>query len=130
MLEVVDRVIEKYRHQGIIKAGELLLSPADAIDLVCDLEVQGIPILGVDCWYYVGQDLAEDPNSLDLSGLKDSQNGANIAKEFIANQLSSKTAFVSLISIAIIAINSKLLLFTNRLMEGLPNPGILLRVLR
>ena len=97
MLEVVDRVIDKYRHQGIIKAGELLLPPADAMDLLSDLEAQAVSILGVDCWYYADRDLAEDPNSLDLSELEDSSISANIARDFILNKLSAKTAFVSLI---------------------------------
>lgn len=97
MIAVLEQPIDKYHHLGIVKAGELLLGPADAINLVDELEQMGMLILGVDLWYYIGQEIAEDPGSLDLSQGTDVKNNAAIARYFIANKLPSRIAFVSLV---------------------------------
>ncbi|MBC6424829.1 MAG: hypothetical protein GDA48_12135 [Hormoscilla sp. GM102CHS1] len=56
MIAVLEQPLDKYHHLGIVKAGELLLLPADAISLADELEQMGILILGVDLWYYRSRD--------------------------------------------------------------------------
>ncbi len=97
MIAVLEQPIDKYHHLGIVKAGKLLLRPADAINLADELEQMGMLILGVDLWYYIGQEIAEDPGSLDISQGTDVKNNAIIVRDFIANKLPSRIAFVSLV---------------------------------
>ncbi|MBC6473453.1 MAG: hypothetical protein GDA48_12075 [Hormoscilla sp. GM102CHS1] len=97
MIAVLKQPIDKYHHLGIVKAGELLLRPADAINLADELEQMGILILGVDLWYDLGREIAEDPDSLDLSQVTDVKNNVAIARDFIANKLPSRITFVSLV---------------------------------
>jgi hypothetical protein len=74
--------------------GEIPLHPPDAIRLADDLEVLGIPIMGLDGWsytldgqyvfetlfhYYVGDDVLSSPDAV--------QRSVSLIKEFIATQL-------------------------------------------
>ncbi|MBS3030638.1 MAG: hypothetical protein HCA25_27370 [Dolichospermum sp. DET50] len=54
-------------------------------------------VLGVDLWYYINDQISEDPGSLDLSEIDDSQQSVSIAKQFITHNLPEGTAFVSLV---------------------------------
>jgi hypothetical protein len=97
MIDTLKKIIDKYYNLGIVKAGELLLSPVDAIRLADELEQRGILILGVDLWYYIGNKIAEDPGSLDLSEITNVKDSAKLAIEFIQKHLPEKTEFVSFV---------------------------------
>lgn len=91
------KLLDKYQELGIIKAGELLLSPQNAVNLVEEIAQKSIPILGVDLWYYWGDQIVEDPSSLDLSNISDAKISAEVAKKFIMSQLPENIVYVSLI---------------------------------
>jgi hypothetical protein len=97
MIKTLESPLKKYHSLGILKAGELLLQPTDAILAVNNLEQLGILILGVDLWYNQGSDFAEDPNSLDLSDVNDVNQNADSAREFITHHLPKRTTWVSLV---------------------------------
>jgi hypothetical protein len=97
MTNTVELLLKKYYPLNILKAGELLLQPTDAILIINDLEQIGILILGVDLWYNQGLNLVEDPNSLDLSEICDITQNAYHAREFISHHLPKRTAWVSLV---------------------------------
>jgi hypothetical protein len=97
MIKTFESPLKKYHSLGILKAGELLLQPTDAILAINDMEQLGILILGVDLWYNQGSDLAEDPNSLDLSDVDDVSQNADSAREFITHHLPKRTTWVSLV---------------------------------
>lgn len=97
MLETLKKVIDKYHTLGMVKADELLLRPTDALRLADELEQRGILILGVDIWYYIGDQIAEDPGSLDLSEITNVKVSAKLTREFITTHLPEKTAFVSFV---------------------------------
>jgi hypothetical protein len=97
MIETLESIINNYLEIGIVKAGELLLSPGDAVKLADELEQSGILILGVDLWYYIGNKIAEDPGSLELSDIIDVKDNARVAKEFIRNRLPRNIEFVSFV---------------------------------
>lgn len=88
---------DKYQTSEIIKAGELLLTPVDALKFIQEIEERKILILGVDLWCYLDGQITEDPSSLDLSEIDDPQTSVSIAREFINNNLPEDTAFVSFI---------------------------------
>jgi len=99
---IIDReqkmkLIDKDETRGIIKAGELLLTPTDALEFIEKIEQRGILILGVDLWCYIGDQIAEDPNSLDLSEIDNHRGSVAIAREFITHHLPEGTAFVSFV---------------------------------
>jgi len=57
-------------HRGstaVMKAGEMLLQPRAALSLIEELERAGVLILGVDVWYDVDGEIAQNLSSLDLS---------------------------------------------------------------
>jgi len=97
MVETLKKVIDQYHTLGMVKADELLLHPTDALHLADELEQRGILILGVDIWYYIGNQIAEDPGSLDLSEITNSKVSAKLAREFITSKLPERTAFVSFV---------------------------------
>ena len=91
------KLIDKDETRGIIKVGELLLTPTDALKFIEKIEQRGILILGVDLWCYIGDQIAEDPNSLDLSEIDNHRGSVVIAREFITHHLPEGTAFVSFV---------------------------------
>jgi hypothetical protein len=91
------KLIDQYQTLGIIKAGELLLSPSDALQFLKEIEQREILILGVDLWCYQGDQIVEDPGSLDLSDIDDPQQSVSISKKFITHHLPKGTAFVSFV---------------------------------
>ncbi|MEA5577462.1 hypothetical protein [Anabaena sp. UHCC 0451] len=91
------KLIDQYQETGIIKAGELLLSPADALEFMKEIAEREILILGVNLWCYVDNKIAEDPGSLDLSEIDNPQESVSIAKKFISQHLPEGTAFVSFV---------------------------------
>ena len=91
------KLLDKYQELGIIKAGELLLIPQDAVNLVEEIAQKDILILGVDLWYYLGDQIVEDPSSLDLSNISDTKISVEVAKKFIMTQLPKNIVYVSLI---------------------------------
>jgi len=91
------KLIDKYQKTGFVKAGELLLTPANALEFINEIAERDILILGVDLWCYVNDQILEDPGSLDLSGIDDSQQSVSIAKQFITHNLPEGTAFISLV---------------------------------
>jgi len=91
------KLIDKYQATGIIKAGELLLSPPDALEFIKEIAERGILILGVNLWCYIDNRIAEDPGSLDLSEIDDPQESVLIAKKFISQNLPEGSAFVSFV---------------------------------
>lgn len=91
------KLLDKYQELGIIKAGELLLTPQDAVNLVEEIAQKDILILGVDLWYYLGDQIVEDPSSLDLSNISDAKISVEVAKKFIMTQLPENIVYVSLI---------------------------------
>ena len=94
---IINLQVPKYKSLGSLKAGELLLPPAQAILLAEELDLAGVLILGVDLWYAKGEEIAENPNCLDLSEITDVKASARLARDFIARRLPEKTAFVSLV---------------------------------
>ncbi len=106
MSEGIQRIIAKYRAEGIVKGSEFLLPPETAVCLVDDLEAIGVVILGVDGWRYVDkekgwivQDLEVELSVDDmiLQGDQPARRSAALARDFIANRLPKKVDFVSLI---------------------------------
>ena len=97
MLETLKKLIDKYYTLAMVKADELLLHPTDALRLADELEQKGILILGVDIWYYIGDRIAEDPGSLDLTEITNVKVSVKLTREFITTHLPEKTAFVSFI---------------------------------
>jgi hypothetical protein len=91
------KLIDKYQKTGFIKAGELLLTPANALEFINEIAERDILILGVDLWYYINDQISEEPGSLDLSEINDPQQSVSIAKQFITHNLPRGTAFVSLV---------------------------------
>lgn len=91
------QLIDKYQTSGIIKAGELLLIPADAFKFIQEIEEREILILGIDLWCYIDGQIAENPASLDLSEIDDFQKSVSIAKQFITDHLPEDTAFISFV---------------------------------
>ena len=63
--------------------------------LTDDLERAGVLILGVDLWYAIGEAIAPNPNSLDISEITDVKAIARLARDFIACRLPEGMAFVS-----------------------------------
>jgi hypothetical protein len=61
MKQELTSLIKKYEPLGQWEAGELLLRPADALRFADDLLAIGVPLWGVDIWYYVEGGIAEDP---------------------------------------------------------------------
>lgn len=102
MDEKITRLLDIYRPLGIVKAGELLLRPEDALRLADDLERIGVGIAGVDVWYYVGENIAEGLEGTDLSSLLKEEDSVKksiaYAKQFIREHLSQRTVFVSFIT--------------------------------
>jgi len=87
-------------HHGsttVMKAGEMLLQPQAALSLIEELERAGVLILGVDVWYDVDGEIAQNLSSLDLSESRDMRCNATQAKSFIESDLPEGTAFVSLV---------------------------------
>lgn len=95
------KILDTYLTKGLIKAGELLLRPRDALFLADDLQRLGVSILGVDIWYQVDGAIAEDPNGLDLSYMTDRDDAVEAstaaAKNYIERQLSDRIEFVSFV---------------------------------
>jgi hypothetical protein len=91
------KLIDKYQKTGFIKAGELLLTPANALEFINEIAEGNISVLGVDLWYYINNQISEDPGSLDLSEIDDPQQSVSLAKQFITHNLPEGTAFVSLV---------------------------------
>jgi hypothetical protein len=91
------KLIDKYQKTGFIKAGELLLTPANALEFINEIAERDILILGVDLWYYINDQISEEPGSLDLSEIDDTRQSVSIAKQFITHNLPEGTAFVSLV---------------------------------
>ncbi|MDD1416343.1 hypothetical protein MEN41_17505 [Dolichospermum sp. ST_con] len=91
------KLIDKYQETGIIKAGELLLSPIDALEFIKEIVDKEILILGVNLWCYVDNKIAENPGSLDLSEIDNPQKSVFVAKKFITQYLPEGTAFVSFV---------------------------------
>jgi hypothetical protein len=91
------KLIDQYQKLGIIKAGELLLTPSNALKFLVEIEQRGILILGVDLWFYMGEQIVEDPSSLDLSEIDNPQESVAISKKFIAHDLPKETAFISFV---------------------------------
>lgn len=91
------KLLDQYQKLGIVKAGELLLNPQDAVNLAEEIAEKGILILGVDIWYYLGDQIVEDPSSLDLSDISDAKISAEISKKFITTQLPENIVYVSFV---------------------------------
>lgn len=96
-MKVKQNLLTKYENTGFWKAGELLLKPHDALQLIQELEFQNIQIFGVDLWLCVQNNVVEDPNSLDFSTIQNPKDSLDIAKNFIQSKLPKKIAFVSFI---------------------------------
>ncbi|MDB9313403.1 hypothetical protein PN462_09870 [Spirulina sp. CS-785/01] len=96
-METTQTLIHKYKEIGFWKAGELLLKPKNALQLITELEQRRIQIFGVDLWYLQENGIVEDPNSLDLSSITDAKESAKIAKDFIQFHLPQWVIFVSLV---------------------------------
>lgn len=90
-------LLDQYQKLGIIKAGELLLTPQDAVNLAEEISRKGILILGVDIWYDLDDKIVEDPSSLDLSDISDAKISAEIAKNFITTKLPKNITYVSFV---------------------------------
>ncbi len=95
------KVLDSYLPKGLIKAGELLLQPQDALYLAHDLQSLGVSILGVDIWYRVDGAIAEDPNGLDLSYMVNRddpvESSTAAAKNYIEKQLPTHIELVSFV---------------------------------
>lgn len=90
-------ILDKYSLLGIIKAGEILLQPSDALSLAKELQQENSRIYGVDLWYYRDGKIVEDFNSLDLSDVKDPQESARITQVFLSEHLPKNITLVSLV---------------------------------
>ncbi len=91
------KIVDQYQQLGIIKAGERLFTPSDALNFLRKIEQKGQSILGVDLWCYMGEQLVEDPSSLDLSDINDPHESITISKRFITYSLPQGTTFVSFV---------------------------------
>ena len=52
-------LLGRYEPLGVLKGGELCLRPRDALNLVSELEALGVPIMGLDGWYYANSEHRE-----------------------------------------------------------------------
>lgn len=93
----IHDILDKYRLLGIIKAGEILLKPVEALSLLEELETKHVRVYGVDFWYYQNTKIVEDFNSLDLSNTKDPEESVQIAKTFLMQFLPKEITLVSLV---------------------------------
>jgi hypothetical protein len=98
---LIHEIQAKYLPKGILKAGELLLKPSDAIQLLGELEHANIGVLGINVWYTINDLYAEDLSGMDLSYLLNSSNwiheSIQISKKFILEQLTENIERVSFI---------------------------------
>src|SRR5690349_16373611 len=105
MNEKLPQLMGKYAKQGITKGKLILLRPNDALQFVDELETIGVPILGIELWYYVKLEdkdvIAENPVGPDFSDLLSQENAVQksvaLAKDYIGRNLPEKTAFVSFV---------------------------------
>jgi hypothetical protein len=99
-------LMSRFRSQGLIKAGDLLLKPDAALRLVDEVEQMGVPIMGVDCWCYTEVDARTTLSQANMVGLEIDKatlnssravkDGAIQARKFITENLPPNTIFVSL----------------------------------
>lgn len=92
MTNSAAKVLHDFEPRGFYKAGELLLSPADAVRLINALARAGVVIYGVDCWYRVGDTMAESLYGLDNERSQDVVANAARAKSFIEAELPAAVA--------------------------------------
>jgi hypothetical protein len=101
----LTQIMGQYRHLGVVKGGELLLRPDDALRLAEELGRIGIAIMGCDGWYYVkpdddrwiAQDLAVDYYVGDdiLQCDEPVRRSVEAVKQFIKTEVTERTAFIS-----------------------------------
>jgi len=98
-------VVKKYLGRGILKGGELLLKPEDALEMADDLEIIQVPLLGVTGWHYVDrnkgwivEDLAVDYYVGDSIWLGNNpvEESIKAVKEYLTESLPPSAEFVTL----------------------------------
>ncbi len=86
-------VEEEFRHKGVIRGGELMLRPLDAIDFVRRCRDRDIEVLGVDGFHLTPTTIQPDLNqSIDLSRLEDWRSDVTSwdrAEAFLAQRVAS-----------------------------------------
>lgn len=99
------QLMNKYRHLGVITAGELLLHPEDALDFANELRSLGIAIIAVNLWYITKEGnkeiIAEDPNGMSMGNLLTKNDRVEetiaAARNLITHKLPERTTFVSFV---------------------------------
>jgi hypothetical protein len=101
MMHKIHDLLNRFRDRGIVNAGELLLYAEDAVHLAEELADLGVPIIGIDLWYRVGDALAEDPYGCDFSDILQQPDAvAETTRrtiDFIRHLRSSKAEMISLV---------------------------------
>lgn len=95
----------KYRSRAIKKGGILLFSLEDALQLAGEFAALGVPVLGLEAWYYVEYEgkvmIAEDPYAPDFSDLVYEPNSASkiatATREYIMNERPERIKFISFV---------------------------------
>jgi hypothetical protein len=92
----------RYIGKGMLHGSELLLAPEVAAAYLDDLEDAGIGVLGVNLWHNVGNTIAEDLASMNLSELvgQDNwvQNSIAVARKFVTTTLPPDVAYMLIVT--------------------------------
>src|SRR5262245_14512409 len=106
MQDQLVELMKKYRSIGLLKAGQLLLKPDDALRLADELEPLGIAVMGLDTWCYKEFEARttlsqEQMQTLEIKpdvliGPRAVQESITLVKRFITQSLPPNAVFVSL----------------------------------
>jgi hypothetical protein len=97
--KIIHDILDRYARKGVFVAGEIVLPPNIALELLSDLEGAEVYILGVDVWYALGQNFVEEILSLDNSKISDDFSAASIdrSRSFIQQNMVEDKYYFSLV---------------------------------
>ena len=90
MTEKIDRILRAFEKQGRYYAGELLLTPQDAVSLIHELETANVVVTGVNLWYLIDGRPVESTLYLVLPEDNYGADNAARAREFILSEVPGK----------------------------------------
>ncbi len=106
---IFEQVLDGFRRRGIIRGGELLLAPGDALELVSRCEASDLAVIGIEGMLVDDdhttplQDLIADCSSVSATTWNEFRDVANAcSRAFLARLPARQSLFVSLTAIGAI----------------------------